>query len=378
MNVEQAKIAEAAGAVAVMALERIPADIRRDGGVARTTDPALILEIKNAVTIPVMAKARIGHFVEAQILEACEIDYIDGLPKSSPWRMTCITWTRSNSMFPLSADVVILGARPFVVWPKEPACFVPKERRERATLWRRFVTLGCVQGGFDSWLPFPRTSSLWRPRNFGHPTSLFKDLLDSLRQHASFYYEYKTPARFELEEDTEHNCYCLRCTTEENGRSKKMSVDFELLISPDMMALKKIAAVLKGAGEPPFMIEDQDKQLEAATLSAVLHYILERGRKAQEIQRYKGLGEMNPEQLWETTMEPENRHMLQVKIEDGVEADEVFTILMGDEVEPRRNFIYENALHVQNLEYLKKNAAVKKQKALAQQTSPKKERRQGM
>ena len=77
MNVEQAKIAEAAGAVAVMALERIPADIRRDGGVARMSDPALILEIKNAVTIPVMAKSRIGHFVEAQILEACEVDYID-------------------------------------------------------------------------------------------------------------------------------------------------------------------------------------------------------------------------------------------------------------------------------------------------------------
>lgn len=77
MNVEQAKIAEAAGAVAVMALERIPADIRRDGGVARMSDPQMILEIKNAVTIPVMAKARIGHFVEAQILEACEIDYID-------------------------------------------------------------------------------------------------------------------------------------------------------------------------------------------------------------------------------------------------------------------------------------------------------------
>jgi pyridoxal 5'-phosphate synthase pdxS subunit len=77
MNVEQARIAEAAGAVAVMALERIPADIRRDGGVARMSDPSMILEIKRSVTIPVMAKARIGHFVEAQILEACEIDYID-------------------------------------------------------------------------------------------------------------------------------------------------------------------------------------------------------------------------------------------------------------------------------------------------------------
>ena len=74
---EHAKIAEDAGAVAVMALERVPADIRRDGGVARMSDPALIEAIKAAVTIPVMAKARIGHFVEAQILEALEVDYID-------------------------------------------------------------------------------------------------------------------------------------------------------------------------------------------------------------------------------------------------------------------------------------------------------------
>ena len=77
VDAEQAKIAEASGAVAVMALERVPADIRRDGGVARMSDPAMIKEIQESVTIPVMAKCRIGHFVEAQILEALEIDYID-------------------------------------------------------------------------------------------------------------------------------------------------------------------------------------------------------------------------------------------------------------------------------------------------------------
>lgn len=77
VNAEQAKIAEAAGAVAVMALERVPADIRRDGGIARMSDPKLIKEIKKAVTIPVMAKARIGHIMEARILEYLEIDYID-------------------------------------------------------------------------------------------------------------------------------------------------------------------------------------------------------------------------------------------------------------------------------------------------------------
>src|SRR3712207_6437818 len=74
---DQAKIAEDAGAAAVMALERVPADIRRDGGVARMSDPAMIKEIQQAVTIPVMAKARIGHFAEAQVLEALEVDYID-------------------------------------------------------------------------------------------------------------------------------------------------------------------------------------------------------------------------------------------------------------------------------------------------------------
>ena len=76
-NAEQARIAEEAGAVAVMALERVPADIRAQGGVARMADPTKIREIKEAVTIPVMAKARIGHFVEAQILEALGVDYID-------------------------------------------------------------------------------------------------------------------------------------------------------------------------------------------------------------------------------------------------------------------------------------------------------------
>ena len=76
-NVEEAKIAEAAGAIAVMALERVPADIRKDGGVARTSDPAMIEEIVKAVEIPVMAKVRIGHFVEAQILEAIGVEFID-------------------------------------------------------------------------------------------------------------------------------------------------------------------------------------------------------------------------------------------------------------------------------------------------------------
>ncbi len=103
-------------------------------------------------------------------------------------------------------------------------------------------------------------------------------------------------------------------------------------------------------GENALLSADGKSETEAADRQELLQYFLDRAKKGQYIQRYKGLGEMNPEQLWETTMDPEKRVLLKVKIEDVVEAEEIFTVLMGDQVEPRREFIENNALNVSNLD----------------------------
>ena len=126
-----------------------------------------------------------------------------------------------------------------------------------------------------------------------------------------------------------------------------------LIHSKDYQQCLVLAGNFKSYDQPPFDIIDKEAKAVSSQLrdrQKLLNFLLEEGKKGLSIQRYKGLGEMNPDQLWDTTMDPANRHLLQVTIEDVLDTDEIFTILMGEEVEPRREFIQNNALEVTMLD----------------------------
>ncbi|HDS16268.1 MAG TPA: DNA topoisomerase (ATP-hydrolyzing) subunit B [Proteobacteria bacterium] len=129
-----------------------------------------------------------------------------------------------------------------------------------------------------------------------------------------------------------------------------MAIDYSLIKSGDYQALYKLSRALKELENPPFSLVIKDGKLDISSKEELLGRVLEKGKTSINIQRYKGLGEMNPEQLWETTMDPCRRKLLQVTVEDDVEADDIFTVLMGDNIISRRSFIEENALQVANLD----------------------------
>ncbi|MGE3497316.1 MAG: DNA gyrase subunit B [Candidatus Binatia bacterium] len=158
------------------------------------------------------------------------------------------------------------------------------------------------------------------------------------------------PLTITVADDSEHGSVRLVIRARQNGSAQEMVVDAPFCASPEFSELQRLATDLRAAGSPPFTIGNGEKAANAPTLGAAVAEILSHARKGLDIQRYKGLGEMNPDQLWATTMNPETRTLLQVRIEDAYEADEIFSTLMGDEVEPRRKFIEDNALAVKNLD----------------------------
>jgi DNA gyrase subunit B len=151
----------------------------------------------------------------------------------------------------------------------------------------------------------------------------------------------------ELSTDEEHGLWEIQTTTVAgNG----VTIDWNFASYVEFQKALELYTGLEDRLAPPFVVGENGTREEIATREELLERVLAAAKKDMTIQRYKGLGEMNPDQLWETTMNPEKRTLLQVRIDDAVETDEIFTVLMGDAVEPRRKFIEDNALDVRNLD----------------------------
>jgi DNA gyrase subunit B len=181
-----------------------------------------------------------------------------------------------------------------------------------------------------------------------------KDMLTERLQALSAYFDKQTRVdetlKWKIHEDSEQGCFWVQFERKNHGRMMMSRLERDLVMTAEFSESQKLSkGIQEQVGEGAYL-EQEGKRWDVEHYNDIASIVVKEGRKGMNIQRYKGLGEMNPEQLWETTMDSANRSMLQVTLEDVVNADETFSMLMGDAVEPRRNFIQENALKVRNLD----------------------------
>ena len=153
-----------------------------------------------------------------------------------------------------------------------------------------------------------------------------------------------------LREDTERHLWLPEVESITHGMSSYITFNRDLFASNDYRSMADLGETLQSLLEPGAYMQRGEKKKPISTFKEALEWMMNETARRHYIQRYKGLGEMNPDQLWETTMDPESRRMLRVNIEDAIAADQIFNTLMGDQVEPRRDFIESNALAVSNLD----------------------------
>jgi DNA gyrase subunit B len=162
------------------------------------------------------------------------------------------------------------------------------------------------------------------------------------------------PIHIDIGWEIEHGAATISIVPRPGSNMRPVTVDWNLVESAEYEELYAIEQDVRSIGPAPYFSAEQgadvQKEVELEDADALWDHIDQRGRKGASIQRYKGLGEMNADQLWETTLNPDARIMLQVRLDDAVQTDQIFTILMGDQVEPRRQFIEDNALNVKNLD----------------------------
>jgi DNA gyrase subunit B len=155
----------------------------------------------------------------------------------------------------------------------------------------------------------------------------------------------------DVEWDSEHNAGRIVVRFRPGASARPAVLDWKLAETAEYQELLSLEEDIRSIGPAPYTAKVGDAEpVPLESSDALDAYIEERGRKGVLISRYKGLGEMNASELWETTMNPDGRTLLQVRVDDPVRADEIFSVLMGDQVEPRRNFIEQNALNVRNLD----------------------------